>query len=92
MLVTSCTASNTNAAERAAAKAIYNLVIEPAVNAGLSITPASLPSAAGIQAVSTGGAREAFVTAVAGPKEGRGSGGRGGGRPSTRSGSRGSTR
>jgi hypothetical protein len=58
---------NTNSAERKAAKAAYDLAIEPAVNLGLSLAlPAGAGTAIATQTVGSKRVREAFVSEVAG--------------------------
>jgi hypothetical protein len=73
---------NTNAAERKFAQTAYDIIFEPAVNFALAGAPggavAKLTAAAITQAVGSGTAREAAVSAVAGQREnsrGSGSGG-----------------
>jgi hypothetical protein len=61
----------TNTAERQAAKAAYDIVIEPAVNMALTRTPVGIGSAAVTQIAGSGGVREKFVSAVAGPDKKR---------------------
>lgn len=60
----------TNTQERAAAKAVYDLIIEPSMNAALTFTTGgtvgTLLSAAATQAVGAGGLREEFISSVAG--------------------------
>ncbi len=57
---------NTNTAERQAAKAVYDIFIEPAVNLMLTASPVTLVAAAATQAAGSGRLRERFVTAAAG--------------------------
>lgn len=68
----------TNAAERRAAKAFYDLVLEPGFNVaagGFQHGPISTAAtAAGTQVVGAGGTREAFVSGLAGEKGERASG------------------
>lgn len=73
----------TNTQERAAARWVYDLLFEPAVNMALSVAaPGSSLVAAGVtQAVGSGRTREAAISAIAGPKAETG---RGGGRASSR--------
>jgi hypothetical protein len=63
----------TNTAERAAAKAFYDLIIEPAANLALTATTGGImgtvASAAATQVAGSGGVREKFVSAVAGPDQ-----------------------
>ena len=68
-LFSSNNSAETNTAERKAAKAIWDLTIEPAGNAAMSILPGPAANALGIQLLSSGQAREAFVSAVAGKKK-----------------------
>jgi hypothetical protein len=75
---------NTNTAERKAAQAAYNMLIEPTINLALGLTPLSPLSAAATQAVGSGTAREAAVSAVAGEKKVKGGSGRDSGRDSGR--------
>lgn len=57
----------TNTAERKAAKAFYDLFLEPTANLALGVTPVSPLSAAATQAAGAGGVREKFVSSLAGP-------------------------
>jgi hypothetical protein len=60
----------TNTQERAAAKAVWDIFIEPAVNLALYSTPVSPISAVVTQAAGSGHVREnLFVTPLAGPKK-----------------------
>lgn len=59
----------TNTAERQAAKAFYDIVIEPIVNLMLTASPVTVAAAAATQAAGAGGMREKFATAVAGPQK-----------------------
>jgi hypothetical protein len=57
----------TNTAERQAAKAAYDIFIEPTINLMLTASPVTLAAAAATQAAGSGRTREKFVSAVAGP-------------------------
>ena len=59
---------NTNTAERNLTQAFYRMVVSPAVATLASLSPAGLGAAA-IYSASSGKAREAFTTEVAGPKK-----------------------
>lgn len=65
---------NTNTAERNAAKALYNLAVQPLLNGVSSLVPVPLAGAAAIQAASHPATREKFISALAGEKEERGGG------------------
>lgn len=80
----------TNTAERKAAKAAYDLLLEPTVNFALGFTPVSPVSAALTQTAGSGQLREKFVSSVAGPQTEKGgkSTGRETGRPVGRPASR----
>lgn len=60
----------TNTAERQAAKAFYDIMVEPTVNFALAVAPATpfakIAAAAATQAIGAGGTKEAFVSTVAG--------------------------
>ena len=58
--------SSSNAAERAAARSLYDLVIEPAANLGLTYAP-GLFSVPLTQVIGSGRTREAFIESIAGP-------------------------
>lgn len=68
-LFSSNNSASTNMAERKFVKAIWDLTIEPAGNAAMSILPGPAANALGIQVLSSGQAREAFVSAVVGKKK-----------------------
>jgi hypothetical protein len=57
----------TNTAERQAAKAFYDILIEPTINLMLTASPVTMAAALATQAAGSGHVRERFVTAVAGP-------------------------
>jgi hypothetical protein len=57
----------TNTAERQAAKAAYDIFIEPTVNLMLTASPVTAAAAVATQAAGSGRTREKFVEAVAGP-------------------------
>jgi hypothetical protein len=59
----------TNTAERQAAKAFYDIFIEPTINLMLTASPVTLAAAAVTQAAGAGGVREKFTTAIAGPQK-----------------------
>lgn len=63
----------TNSAERNAAKAVYDLLIEPTINLALTKMPGGVAgqaaAAAITQAAGSGRTRDAFVESVAGPKK-----------------------
>lgn len=83
---------NTNTAERKAATAVYNMLIEPTVNLALGLTPLSPVSAAATQAVGSGTMREKFVGGLAGEKKVKSGSGRDAGRDSGRNSGRDSGR
>jgi hypothetical protein len=76
--------SNTNTAERKAAKAAYDMLFEPTINLALGLTPVSPLSAVATQVAGSGAVREKFVAGVAGEKKAGRDAGRDSGRDSGR--------
>ena len=68
---------NTNTAERAFYRSVYDMVLEPSLNLALTAVPVGPAAATATQAAGAGWTREQFVTWLAGPaQEGRPKSGR----------------